>query len=884
MDATQDFKSTTVAVPIATGGIPDQIGPYKILKLLGRGGMGAVYEAEDVNTKRHVAVKILSGGTGQTPETIERFKREGQLAASVSHSRSTFVYSAGQQEDVLYIVMELMPGGTLKDEISRDGPLPIDRAVDAMIDVIDGLGVAHRAGIIHRDIKPSNCFVEEDGRVKIGDFGLSKSFMGDTSLTRTGSFMGTPQFAATEQIKGGQIDERTDIYAIGCTLFYALTGKAPFEGDFAKVIAGIAAESAPNAKQFRPGIPNALAKLVSQTLEKDPNKRPQTLHELRDGLLPFATQGSSFADVGRRVAAFFIDGSYVALLVSLFVFPSLLLVYYFQTMTPDWDGDFSRPFYFIETILISQAIVTILYFVVSEGIWGRSVGKMVMGLRVTNLQGERPGLIRSFGRAIILPGITAIITGLFPLLVFNWSDTLGDRMMASADPNGANRLSQVELSLQTQVITFVGWVTTGLLVLSIRKRNGFRGIHEFVSGTRVQRDIVQRNVQSTAIPFWGAKTDIDREKIGDYRLVAQLGSNNNRVYLAHDERLDRNVWISECDSKSTEEIVSASIGRARPTQQRWLDEYEGNDQRWSVWEAIRGGPFSRLLRQRTTKWPDTCHFLSEVVSELAAATDDKSLPDPLDYDNLWIDDNNQVKLIQPALRAAATDVNATELLCAVCRQVSKFDDVPLSFLNFVEELEKKPDSFETLTWAESNIRSFEKNAANWKWDDRLGAIAISAGLEQTVFQSISIALAFLLPFVFSGGFLSYFQTILVALGAIVFAIGYFFKGGFVFRVLGVEIVQIRRNQVAGRLQAALRHIVAWSPFIVAHSLVATTISLSVSGAYERLSRSASELAVIAGGLSTLPFLVFYIGALVSIISPSRGLQDWLCRTRLMRKK
>jgi eukaryotic-like serine/threonine-protein kinase len=195
----------TAAAPLMS------VADYRLLHPLGEGGMGAVWEAEQASSGRRVALKLLSQRLPRTPETIERFLREGQLAASVSHPRSTFVFGAGEHEGQPYIVMELMPGRTLKDLIDEEGSVSIARSVDFILDVIEGLQAAHAIGVVHRDVKPSNCFLDSDGRVKVGDFGLSKSLVSDAGLTRTGTFLGTPQYAAPEQVRGGQVDPRTDL-------------------------------------------------------------------------------------------------------------------------------------------------------------------------------------------------------------------------------------------------------------------------------------------------------------------------------------------------------------------------------------------------------------------------------------------------------------------------------------------------------------------------------------------------------------------------------------------------------------------------------------------------------------------------------------------------
>src|SRR5208337_2581168 len=147
-------------------------------------------------------------------ETLLRFRQEGKLASSLAHPRCVFVLAADEEAGRPYIVMELMPGANLDDLVRDKGPLPPEQAIAKILDVIDGLGEAHRLGLVHRDVKPSNCFLEADGRVKIGDFGLSKSLVNDSQLTRTGAFLGTPLYASPEQIRKDRVDLQTDVYSV----------------------------------------------------------------------------------------------------------------------------------------------------------------------------------------------------------------------------------------------------------------------------------------------------------------------------------------------------------------------------------------------------------------------------------------------------------------------------------------------------------------------------------------------------------------------------------------------------------------------------------------------------------------------------------------------
>jgi serine/threonine protein kinase len=206
-----------------------QFGPYRVERLLGRGGMGELYEAVD-ETGRRLALKVLTHGIDDAQDRA-RFLREGRLAGSISHPHTVYVYGTDEIEGVPVIAMELATGGSLKDRVRNEGPLAPAEAVDAILEVISGLEAAAAGGVLHRDVKPSNCFVDSEGRVKVGDFGLSISTLAkaDRDLTLAGAFLGTPAFASPEQLRSDDLDVRSDIYSVGATLYYLLTGRPPFE-------------------------------------------------------------------------------------------------------------------------------------------------------------------------------------------------------------------------------------------------------------------------------------------------------------------------------------------------------------------------------------------------------------------------------------------------------------------------------------------------------------------------------------------------------------------------------------------------------------------------------------------------------------------------------
>ncbi|HWI56159.1 MAG TPA: serine/threonine-protein kinase, partial [Bacillota bacterium] len=227
-------------------------GHYRILRTLGGGGMGAVFEAEDLESGRRVALKVLSH-TLDSLEARQRFLREGRLAASINHPNSVYVFGTEEIGGTPVIAMELVSGGTLEERVRAQGPLPPAEAVDAVLQIIGGLEAAQRIGILHRDVKPSNCFLDADGTVKIGDFGLSIStaIRTEPALTASGGFLGTPAFCSPEQLRGEELNARSDIYSLGATLFYLLTGRTPFEArNVVALIATVLEQPAPSPRQL----------------------------------------------------------------------------------------------------------------------------------------------------------------------------------------------------------------------------------------------------------------------------------------------------------------------------------------------------------------------------------------------------------------------------------------------------------------------------------------------------------------------------------------------------------------------------------------------------------------------------------------------------------
>jgi len=259
------------------------IGPYPIQAMLGEGGMGTVYRCLDPHLRRTVAVKVLSDERVRDAESRERFIREAQAIARLSHPNVVQIYAIdpGESGRSPYFVMELIAGPSGDDRLRKGPPFTPESAARAVLDVARGLREAHRRGLIHRDIKPSNILFDEGGVAKIADFGLVKEIRTDGDRTDDGIILGTPHYISPEQGQGKPVDHRSDIYSLGATLYHMLTGAPPF-AEATQVSAIVAHVTAPLApvREKNPGVPQALAAIVERMLSKDPADRYPTYDNL----------------------------------------------------------------------------------------------------------------------------------------------------------------------------------------------------------------------------------------------------------------------------------------------------------------------------------------------------------------------------------------------------------------------------------------------------------------------------------------------------------------------------------------------------------------------------------------------------------------------------
>ncbi|MFL5866151.1 MAG: protein kinase domain-containing protein [Thermoleophilaceae bacterium] len=260
---------------------------------IGRGGMGVVYRAIEQSLQRTVALKLIAPELTTNQDFRERFKRESRLAASIEHPNVIPVYAAGEADELLYLVMRFIPGTDLRAVIEEDGALDPSRASRIVAQVASALAAAHRKGLIHRDVKPANVLIERDGsneHAYLTDFGIARDVGRATALTRTGMLVGTLDYIAPERLEDRAGDGRSDIYALGCVLFEALTGRVPFprDSDVAKMYAHMN-EPVPSVREIRPDVPQALANAAAKAMAKNPDDRYDTADELAATLRSEAT-------------------------------------------------------------------------------------------------------------------------------------------------------------------------------------------------------------------------------------------------------------------------------------------------------------------------------------------------------------------------------------------------------------------------------------------------------------------------------------------------------------------------------------------------------------------------------------------------------------------
>jgi len=260
------------------------IGNYKIISKLGSGGMAIVYKAHELSLNRIVALKVLSSHLSENNEFIKRFEREARAAAKLNHPNIIQIYAIGEEEGIHFFSMEYVKGKTLGEIIEEEKKLTYDKAIPIIIQTAEALSEAHKHGIVHRDMKPSNIMVNDNGTVKVTDFGIAYVSQ-ETKLTKSGSIIGTPEYLSPEQCEAKTIDNRSDIYSLGVTIYELLSGKTPYKADTpVSMLMEIVKGNFPPLNEVNPDVPEFIQKIVEKMMQTKPEDRFNNANELIESL------------------------------------------------------------------------------------------------------------------------------------------------------------------------------------------------------------------------------------------------------------------------------------------------------------------------------------------------------------------------------------------------------------------------------------------------------------------------------------------------------------------------------------------------------------------------------------------------------------------------
>lgn len=681
--ATEPVEPTRAGVAM----LPCVLGDYRLLRKLGAGGMGIVYEADHVPSGRRLALKVLNQALDNEAQR-QRFLREGRLAATIDHPNSVYVFGTDEIEGVPVIAMELAAGGTLRDEVKRRGPLPVSEAVDAILGIIDGLEAAHARGILHRDMKPSNCFLTGEGKAMVGDYGLSisqtNSVADDEPLTRSGMVVGTPAFSPPEQLRAQALDLRADIYSTGGTLYYLLTGKAPVERTTpVETVAAVLEGRVPSVKAARPEVAEDLAAVVSRCLAPQAAGRFGSYAELRAALLPFSSTAAEPAPLGLRFVAGAADSM---LFGALYIFAMVV----WPPLSVTWAGDEMNGGT-AWMYVVGSAVVMALLYAMAETRWGATPGKWLFGLRVAGMDGARPRWQRALARAAMFIAVSSVVEE-----VVTWV-----------------KYDHEELSFTTVAVAalqFSGVFAPLLLFVSALRRPDRAGLHDLATGVRVilQRKGGARLKAADVLPVMSGDA---AESWGPFQLGA--GVEGGMLRFGHDPLLRRAVLLrARGDDGDGPAAVRRDCGRAG--RLRWLQSVTDNDGRvWDVWQAPAGSPLAKVIEQRAPRWNELRDWLDDLAAELSAAEKDGTLPAELSLRQVWITTDGRALLLDEAWPGVVTGAEVFSLREADAEMVAQ------RFLGQVAELcpvtqrplhvdallaSLKPGAFERLSHISGNLR------------------------------------------------------------------------------------------------------------------------------------------------------------------------------------
>jgi len=841
-------------IPSVMPRIGKHLRQYSLIDKLGQGGFGEVWEAEDTETGRIVALKILTRYSQTSGQHIERFKREGRLAASIDHPNCVYIFTADEIDCCPVIAMELVRGGTLQEKLDQEGKQSSQLAVDYILDIINGLEAAYQKGIIHRDVKPSNCFLDDQDAIKIGDFGLSRTLDSDEKLTVTGSFIGTPAFASPEQVRGQAIDFRTDIYSVGATLYALLSGYPPFQSSHAGGLLAQILEDEPRPlSELGLSIPTKLEKIMFRCLQKKRENRFQSYSELRELLLPFSSQQpflvGSPATPSERFIALSID------MIFLMIFMYILLP------TLLFGGPFKHLHHPLETLYSISVIF--LYFAVQEVSFTTSIGKKLFNLYITSPGGTPTSQYQRLLRVIFFMmflHFSNIAHVVFPFLPGPAIDPLLDILGIC------------------------------IVLSTFRAKNGYAGLHEIFSKTRVITKYSEGKMKSRDVPTleapYEARENCEEIQLGPYvSRGIEWQKEGQKLYLAYDNVLKRNLWIHQFDDVSASlppEIMNVN----HPSRLRWIQSSRKPGDLWDAYETPTGSSYRTWITFHAPfSWMEIRKIIDQIVIELKQEQEGGNELPLLSLDRLWIDKPYNIKLL-PFPVSMSEQILHEEHTYASTEWLSFINAVVVAGLEGDAEfitptqgvlphvpLPAKVKAFLTESFVQHrdmlSIDEFRTKLAN-----------IAADNTETTFRH-RLAGLFTLPlyfFILSLVLLStvigtykieftLFLCVLIMIPFLVLAI--ITRGGWILRYSNIAL-QNRQGEEASTTAVIVRSLVVWTPLLgpfLAYHVLKNVVPPDLL---------VSLLGFVGGG-------AFLLGLIYTILHPNRGIQDHIAGTWLVPK-
>ena len=656
--------------------------------------------------------------------------------------------------------------------------------------------------------------------------------------------MGTPAYAAPEQLRGDELDIRADIYSVGATLYTLLTGEAPIEGKNAVQIVANAVNQKPKpVTDLRKEVPPILSQIVSRCLAKDPDERYPDYKTLRESLLPFSSREPEPASLKMRMAAGWID------FLTAFLVPYLALMFSVSVVEFHFQP-------FIERTLFSAryyfAFLSFgfLYFSLTEGIWGAGLGKWLFGLRVVRSNGTAPGLSRSFLR---------IFVPIFSCEVFRMSF-----LLATLSISNINQISVSDNVLLIGASNVCPFIAV-LLTLSAVPKNGYATVWDLLSGTRVvlmPKAVIRPSMDKVS------KTEKQHEHadfMGPFQIIREMVP--GQWIAASDPVLRRPVWLRCRSSNISEERRHL----ARPGRLRWLQEVMKDQNTWDAFEAAQGVPFSSITdNNKTVPWGTLRHWLHDLSSELWAATRDKTLPNKLSLDHIRITPQGAILLDEPdpEVQAGATTYTVEDLagqerfLSAIASCVEP-TSIPLHARPILQNLEQ--GKFEKLSFLTGTLRGLlDKPAEVSKGMRGMSIFMLPLYVGILIFVGMFSEEA-----VANGGFRSAIQISLGILGtgAIIQFLALPLRWIWSHDVFGLVVIDARGKR-ASMTKRFVRWMIVWFPLFIPVGLLWTL--LPQQEAWTTI-------------ISTILLVTWMSAAIYAVIHPNRGLHDRLAGTWVVRR-